>query len=307
MLLRVPQVVFGRSVVVKLAPGFRALISRSTSHTCTYRMKVKNNNNYWRMTSPAPPFPASCRGEPEGGPRGWRPSWHWWTLWKYLQPWMFSHFWQLTVAALFHLESAENRVSTLNMMLQILCKWWWKHSAQNQLQHSGSGDVYNQLQANFLIVRTIQRDKCTSVFSPSTSCQLCPITPIEGELHSYRQLHQILPLPSQCTTVRGKTETSQRDLSPSHKDHLELLQPCLTSLTQRKINCTALVSKRSFPVGIRASISSQCVVVWSKVYPRVGSTPTLCVVPPDWRYLTLPPTQHSHLLAKPPPPSYSKS
>ena len=34
MLLRVPQVVFGRSVVVKLAPGFRALISRSTSHTC---------------------------------------------------------------------------------------------------------------------------------------------------------------------------------------------------------------------------------------------------------------------------------
>merc|ERR1719336_1254519 len=34
MLLNVPQVVFGRSVVVKLAPGFRALISRSTSHTC---------------------------------------------------------------------------------------------------------------------------------------------------------------------------------------------------------------------------------------------------------------------------------
>ena len=103
---------------------------------------------------------------------------------------------------------------------------------------------------------------------------------------------------------RLNLSTSQRDLSPSDKDHFEPLQPCLTSLTQRKINCTALVSKRSFPVGIRASISSQRAVVWSTVYPRVGSTPTPLRRPTR---MALPhpsaPSQHSHLLAKSPPPS----
>ena len=106
---------------------------------------------------------------------------------------------------------------------------------------------------------------------------------------------------------RLNLSTSQRDLSPSNKDHLEPLQPCLTSdqSDPKKDQLrSSLVRKRSFPVGIRASISSQGVVVWGKVYPRVGSTPTPLRRPTR---MALPhpsaPSQHSHLLAKSPPPS----
>ena len=102
---------------------------------------------------------------------------------------------------------------------------------------------------------------------------------VSNHTDSYRQLNQILPLPSQCTTVRGKTETQPLDIT---ERPLAISQRPLRTVTALSDQSdpkkdqlhSSLVRKRSFPVGIRASISSQRVVVWSTVYPRVGSTPT---------------------------------
>ena len=99
---------------------------------------------------------------------------------------------------------------------------------------------------------------------------------------------------------RLNLSTSQRDLSPSHKDHFEPLQPCLTSLTQRKINCTALWwANTPFLLASEPVFHHSVLLSGAKSTPGLVALPRLSVVPPEWRYLTLPPNQHSHLLTKP--------
>ena len=72
MLLRVPQVVFGRSVVVKLAPGFRALISRSTSHTCMLeeRKALSLRSVYLRLHSLQAAEESQKEAQEGDGPHG---------------------------------------------------------------------------------------------------------------------------------------------------------------------------------------------------------------------------------------------